>query len=102
MPRSASAWCSSSMRWPDPASGNVKQVRVRAGRDETEESMQQRQGTGELSRRQVLAVAGGLGIAPYFAAHGAPAPGASREATRIMTRPIPSTGEQLPVVGLGT
>jgi aryl-alcohol dehydrogenase-like predicted oxidoreductase len=64
--------------------------------------MQQRQRTGEFNRRQVLALAGGLGMAPYFAAHGAPAPEVSRNTTKIMTRPIPSTGEPLPVVGLGT
>jgi aryl-alcohol dehydrogenase-like predicted oxidoreductase len=68
--------------------------------------MQQRRKTGELSRRHMLvqgsALAGGLGGARSFAAHAAPAPEASRDATKIMTRPIPSTGEQLPVVGLGT
>jgi aryl-alcohol dehydrogenase-like predicted oxidoreductase len=50
----------------------------------------------------MLALTGGLGMAPCFAAHGAPAPEVSRDTTTIMTRPIPSTGEQLPVVGLGT
>ena len=64
--------------------------------------MQQRQSTGELTRRHMLALAGGLGMAQCFAAHGAPAPEVSRDTTRIMTRPIPSTGEPLPVVGLGT
>jgi aryl-alcohol dehydrogenase-like predicted oxidoreductase len=64
--------------------------------------MQQQQRTGELTRRHMLALAGGLGVAQCFAAHGAPAPEISRDTTRIMTRPIPSTGEPLPVVGLGT
>jgi aryl-alcohol dehydrogenase-like predicted oxidoreductase len=80
----------------------LKQARVHAGHRETEETMQQRQRTGEPNRRHMLALAGGLGIARCFAAHGAPAPEVSRDTTRIMTRPIPSTGEQLPIVGLGT
>ena len=65
--------------------------------------MQQRQRTGEPIRRHVVALAGGLGMAQCFAANGAPAPeDFPRDTTRIMTRPIPSTGEPLPVVGLGT
>jgi aryl-alcohol dehydrogenase-like predicted oxidoreductase len=58
--------------------------------------------TREITRRRAVALTGGLGMARCFAAHGAPAPDVSRDTTRIMTRPIPSTGEQLPVVGLGT
>jgi aryl-alcohol dehydrogenase-like predicted oxidoreductase len=63
--------------------------------------MQQRQTTGELTRRHMLALAGGTGMAQCLTAHAASGPEVSRD-TRIMTRPIPSTGEQLPVVGLGT
>jgi aryl-alcohol dehydrogenase-like predicted oxidoreductase len=53
---------------------------------------------GELTRRRALTLAGGFGMAPLSgrlalaADSGAP----------IMTRPIPSSGERLPVVGLGT
>ena len=60
--------------------------------------MNQRHQIGELTRRRALALAGGFGLAPLsekFAAAADPnAP--------IMTRPIPSSGERLPVVGLGT
>lgn len=56
--------------------------------------------TGELDRRGFLcgcaaAVAAAALPAPLFAA--APAP-----ATPLLTRPIPSSGERLPIVGLGT
>jgi aryl-alcohol dehydrogenase-like predicted oxidoreductase len=50
-----------------------------------------------FSRREILAFGAGIGaatalrIAPAFAA-----------ATPVLTRPIPRTGERLPVVGLGT
>jgi hypothetical protein len=57
---------------------------------------------GEPTRRHMLALAGGLGMARTFAANSAPAPQVSRDTTRVMTRPIPGTGEPLPVVGLGT
>jgi len=49
------------------------------------------------TRREALALAGGFGIAPLLAA--IPAAAQSRA---IATRPIPSSGERLPVVGLGT
>ena len=49
------------------------------------------------TRREALALAGGFGIAPLLSA--IPAAAQSRA---IATRPIPSSGERLPVVGLGT
>ena len=49
------------------------------------------------TRREALALAGGFGIAPLLSA--LPAAAQSRA---IATRPIPSSGERLPVVGLGT
>jgi aryl-alcohol dehydrogenase-like predicted oxidoreductase len=51
---------------------------------------------GEMTRRQALALAGGFGVAPLAAGL------AVAQTTPIMTRPIPSSGERLPVVGLGT
>ena len=57
----------------------------------------------KLTRRRVLALVGGLGVAPPVAARPAMAEGVGVGNTApIMTRPIPSTGERLPVVGLGT
>ena len=51
-----------------------------------------------LSRRGAIAAAGGAALAsalPWLApAHGAEGP--------VMTRPIPSSGERLPIVGIGT
>src|SRR5208282_6343273 len=47
-------------------------------------------------RRAVLRLAGGFGMMPLAASLAAAAD------APIMTRPIPSTGERLPVVGLGT
>jgi aryl-alcohol dehydrogenase-like predicted oxidoreductase len=60
-----------------------------------------RRHVGKLTRRQVMALGAGLGIAPLRATPAeadavAPASGA------VLTRPIPSSGEQLPVIGLGT
>jgi aryl-alcohol dehydrogenase-like predicted oxidoreductase len=49
------------------------------------------------TRRDVLWLAGGLGIAPLLSAMPAAA-----QTTAIATRAIPSSGERLPVVGLGT
>ena len=49
------------------------------------------------TRWEALALAGGFGIAPLLSA--IPAAAQSRA---IATRPIPSSGERLPVVGLGT
>ena len=55
-----------------------------------------------LTRRQALVLPAGLGLAPLAArlaaAQTAP-PGATAP---ILTRPIPASGERLPVVGLGT
>jgi aryl-alcohol dehydrogenase-like predicted oxidoreductase len=49
------------------------------------------------TRREVLALAAGAGVAAAFP------PGLARAATSpVLTRPIPRTGERLPVVGLGT
>src|SRR4051812_17662704 len=53
----------------------------------------------DLSRRGAIAAAGGAVLAstlPWLApaARGAEGP--------VMTRPIPSTGERLPIVGIGT
>lgn len=60
-----------------------------------------------LSRREVLAA--GLGSALLLGAGPAPSPSqgsasgpASGEKLAMITRPIPRTGEQLPVIGLGT
>lgn len=51
----------------------------------------------EMTRREAISV---LGAAAAAAAIG---PGSAAAAARpLMTRPIPATGEQLPVVGLGT
>jgi aryl-alcohol dehydrogenase-like predicted oxidoreductase len=49
------------------------------------------------TRRQALALAGGFGVAPFLSAIPAAA-----QTTAIATRAIPSSGERLPVVGLGT
>jgi diketogulonate reductase-like aldo/keto reductase len=58
---------------------------------------------GEWTRRQALALVGGFGIVPLSAGLGTAAEGISAgNAAPIMTRPIPSSGERLPVVGLGT
>ncbi|MBO0736060.1 MAG: aldo/keto reductase [Alphaproteobacteria bacterium] len=58
---------------------------------------------GEWSRRQALAMVGGFGIVPLSATLGAAAEGINPGDTGpIMTRSIPSTGERLPVIGLGT
>ena len=58
--------------------------------------MRGRHQIGELTRRRALTLAGGFGLAPLSGtfAVAADAP--------IMTRPIPSSGERLPMVGLGT
>ena len=48
-------------------------------------------------RRQVLTAAATLALAPVTMA-----PAARAQETRMLTRPIPSTGEPLPVVGFGT
>ena len=65
--------------------------------------MKRRRQVGDLTRRRALALGAGLGLAPFpvtlLAAAEAVPPG---PAAPIMTRPIPSTGERLPVVGLGT
>ena len=53
--------------------------------------------TRKRTRREALAVAGGFGIAPLLSTIPAVA-----QTTAIATRPIPSSGERLPVVGLGT
>jgi aryl-alcohol dehydrogenase-like predicted oxidoreductase len=51
-----------------------------------------------LSRRRLLALSAGLGAATWL-----PAPGeAKTSASGMITRPIPHSGETLPVIGLGT
>jgi aryl-alcohol dehydrogenase-like predicted oxidoreductase len=65
--------------------------------------MKPRQQVENLTRRRALALGAGFGLAPLrpvlagAAEAVAPAPAAP-----IMTRPIPSSGERLPVIGLGT
>jgi aryl-alcohol dehydrogenase-like predicted oxidoreductase len=50
------------------------------------------------SRRRLLALGAGLGAAAWL-----PGPGeAKTDASAMMTRPIPHSGETLPVIGLGT
>jgi aryl-alcohol dehydrogenase-like predicted oxidoreductase len=56
--------------------------------------------TEALRRRQALELAGGLALTTLPAVRTAAAE--SKVGAPIITRPIPSTGEQLPVVGLGT
>jgi diketogulonate reductase-like aldo/keto reductase len=53
-----------------------------------------------VSRRQLLA--GAVGLAATGALHGVPALAQTGAQTPIMTRPIPHSGELLPVVGIGT
>ena len=53
--------------------------------------------TRNRTRREALALAGGFGIAPLLST----IPAAAQTAA-IATRPIPSSGERLPIVGLGT
>jgi aryl-alcohol dehydrogenase-like predicted oxidoreductase len=52
----------------------------------------------EFTRRHALSLTGGFSVAPFTTAFGA----AAEPITPIMTRPIPHTGERLPIVGLGT
>src|SRR5215469_10563067 len=59
--------------------------------------MRQRHQIGELTRRQALTLAGGFGLAPLL-----PAIPVAAQSRAVATRPIPSSGERLPVVGLGT
>jgi aryl-alcohol dehydrogenase-like predicted oxidoreductase len=60
--------------------------------------MERQHQIGELTRRRALTLAGGFGLAPLS---GTLAAAADANAP-IMTRPIPSSGERLPMVGLGT
>jgi hypothetical protein len=53
-------------------------------------------GGKSLSRRQAIGLMAGAGLAATFG------PRASRGEPTWIRRPIPSTGEELPVVGLGT
>ena len=50
-----------------------------------------------MTRRDFIALAGGLGAATLL-----PQLGAAQTAGSLITRPIPSTGERVPAVGLGT
>ncbi len=54
-------------------------------------------GNRKLSRRGILGVAAGAGAAAIL-----PASVSYAEQDALITRPIPSTGEDLPVIGLGT
>jgi aryl-alcohol dehydrogenase-like predicted oxidoreductase len=54
------------------------------------------------TRRQALMLAGGLTAGLLPAARAAAEAAGASAAASIMTRPIPSSGERLPVVGLGT
>jgi aryl-alcohol dehydrogenase-like predicted oxidoreductase len=60
--------------------------------------MRGRHQIGELTRRRALTLAGGFGMAPLSGTFAA----AANPNAPIMTRPIPSSGERLPMVGLGT
>jgi len=60
--------------------------------------MRGRHQIGELTRRRALTLAGGFGMAPLSGNLAA----AADPNAPIMTRPIPSSGERLPMVGLGT
>jgi len=65
--------------------------------------MGQQHHIGGITRRRALALAGGFAAAPLSAVASAAAEAvAVGNTTAIMTRPIPSTGERLPVIGLGT
>jgi diketogulonate reductase-like aldo/keto reductase len=58
---------------------------------------------GDPSRRDVLGLLGAMGVAILSPFGGmASAPLASGSSGAIRTRPIPSTGEELPLVGLGS
>jgi diketogulonate reductase-like aldo/keto reductase len=65
--------------------------------------MEQPQQIDGLTRRRALTLAAGFGAVPFSTAFGAATepsgPGADGP---LITRPIPGTGERLPVVGLGT
>jgi aryl-alcohol dehydrogenase-like predicted oxidoreductase len=60
--------------------------------------MNRRHQTGQLTRRQALALAGGFGMAPLSGNFAV----AADPIAPITMRPIPSSGERLPMVGLGT
>src|SRR5277367_4339106 len=65
--------------------------------------MERRRRVEDLTRRRALALFAGLGLTPFQSVLAAAlvtvAPGPTAP---ILTRPIPSTGERLPVIGLGT
>jgi aryl-alcohol dehydrogenase-like predicted oxidoreductase len=54
----------------------------------------------QLSRREMMQGAAGAGLALAF--HGAAAVAADSPSLPLITKPIPSTGERLPVIGIGT
>jgi aryl-alcohol dehydrogenase-like predicted oxidoreductase len=60
--------------------------------------MKGRHHIGDMTRRHALTLAGGFGMAPLSVTLAA----AADTNGPIMTRPIPSSGERLPVIGLGT
>lgn len=61
-------------------------------------SEQRKIGTGLYSRRQMLALAAGIGAAAALPC----VPALAAAAGPLLTRPIPRSGERLPVIGLGT
>jgi len=65
--------------------------------------MERRRRVEDLTRRQALVLGAGLGLAPLQSALAAAVePAAPGPAAPIVTRPIPSSGERLSVIGLGT
>ena len=56
----------------------------------------------DWTRRQTLALGAGLGLAPLQATLAAAAEAVAPVPGPIITRPIPGSGERLPVIGLGT
>lgn len=54
-----------------------------------------------LSRRRALALSAGFGAALWVGGGSSPA-AAQEQSTPLLTRPIPHSGELLPVIGLGT
>lgn len=61
-----------------------------------------RQPVFDLTRRQALAFGAGFAVLPFAARANAATEAVQPPPGPIMTRPIPSSGERLPIVGLGT
>ena len=61
--------------------------------------------SGQISRRDALRIALGMGAGLALRPHGLWAHEAGwddLQAASLVTKPIPSTGERLPVIGIGT